>query len=44
MSHADLPQIKPRELIRALEKMGFQLLRKILRDIEVDAEELRRWL
>lgn len=73
MSHADLPHIKPRELIRGLEKMGFQLLRKskgshwqfehpdgrrttvpvhkgrdigpglmrkILRDIEVDAEEL----
>lgn len=77
MSHTDLPHIKPRELIHALEKMGFQLLRKskgshwqfehpdgrrttvpvhkgkdigpglmrkILRDIEVDAEEFRKCL
>ena len=28
MSHADLPHIKSRELIRALEKLGFHLLRK----------------
>ena len=28
MSRADRPHIKPRELIRALEKMGFGLLRK----------------
>jgi predicted RNA binding protein YcfA (HicA-like mRNA interferase family) len=74
---AGLPALKPRELIRALERMGFRLLRKskgshwqfehpdgrrttipvhkgrdigpgllrkILRDIETDAEELRRWL
>ena len=77
MSPNDLPHIKSRELIRALEQMGFQLLRKskgshwqfehpdgrrttvpvhagkdigaglmrkILRDIEVDAEYLRKWL
>jgi len=77
VSHADLPHVKSRELVRALEKMGFQLLRKskgshwqfehpdgrrttvpvhkgkdigpglmrkILRDIEVDAEEFRNWL
>ena len=75
MSHADLPHINSRELIRALKKLGFQLLRKskgshwqfehpddrrttvpvhkgkdigpglmrkILRDIEVDAEEFRK--
>lgn len=28
MSDSDLPMLKPRELIRALEGMGFQLLRK----------------
>jgi predicted RNA binding protein YcfA (HicA-like mRNA interferase family) len=72
-----LPVVKPRELIRALERMGFRfvrqskgshqqfehpdgrrttvpvhkgrdigpgLLRKILRDIEVDPDELHRWL
>ena len=77
MSHAGLPVLKPRELARALERMGFRLLRKspgshqqiehpdgrrttvpfhkgrdigpgllrkILRDIELDAEELRKWL
>ncbi len=77
MTPADLPALRPRELIRALERMGFHLLRKskgshwqfehpdgrrttipvhkgrdigpgllrkILRDIETDAEELRRWL
>ena len=77
MSHGDLPHIKPRQLIRALEKRGFQLLRKskgshwqfeypdgrrttvpvhkgkdigpglmrkILRDIEVDVKEFREWL
>lgn len=77
MTPAGLPALKPRELIRALERMGFRLLRKskgshwqfehpdgrrttipvhkgrdigpgllrkILRDIETDAEELRRWL
>jgi predicted RNA binding protein YcfA (HicA-like mRNA interferase family) len=69
--------LKPRELIRALERMGFDLLRKsrgahqqfehpdgrrttvpmhkgrdvgpgllrkILRDIEIDANELKKWL
>jgi predicted RNA binding protein YcfA (HicA-like mRNA interferase family) len=74
---SSLPILKPRELIRALERMGFQLarkskgahwqfahpdgrrttvpvhkgrdigpglLRKILRDIEVDVEELQEWL
>lgn len=77
MSSSNLPVLKPRELIRALERMGFQLLRKskgshwqfehpdgrrttvpvhkgrdigpgllrkILRDIEVDVEELQDWL
>ncbi len=77
MTPAGLPALKPRELIRALERIGFRLLRKskgshwqfehpdgrrttipvhkgqdigpgllckILRDIEMDAEELRRWL
>ena len=28
MSSSDLPILKPRELIRALERMGFRLLRK----------------
>ena len=28
MSTSDLPILKPRELIRALERMGFRLLRK----------------
>jgi len=74
---SDLPTLKPRQLIRALERMGFRLLRKskgshwqfehpdgrrttvpvhkghdigpgllrkILRDIEVDADELRDWV
>lgn len=77
MTPAGLPALKPRELIRALDRMGFHLLRKskgshwqfehpdgrrttipvhkgrdigpgllrkILRDIETDTEELRRWL
>lgn len=77
MSAFDLPILKPRELIRALERMGFRLvrkskgshwqfehpdgrrttvpvhkgrdigpglLRKILRDIEIDASELHKWL
>jgi predicted RNA binding protein YcfA (HicA-like mRNA interferase family) len=77
MSSSDLPILKPRELIRALERMGFRLLRKskgshrqfehsdgrrttvpvhkgsdigpgllrkILRDIELDAGELKNWL
>ena len=77
MTPAGLPALKPRELIRALERIGFRLLRKskgshwqfehpdgrrttipvhkgqdigpgllrkILRDIEMDAGELRRWL
>lgn len=77
MSPSGLPVVKPRELIRALERMGFRLLRKspgshwqfehpdgrrttvpmhkgrdigpgllrkILRDVEIDAVELRRWL
>jgi predicted RNA binding protein YcfA (HicA-like mRNA interferase family) len=71
-----LPVIRPPELIRALERMGFRLLRKskgshwqfehpdgrrttvmhkgrdigagllrkILRDIELDPQELRKWL
>ena len=74
---SDLPILKPRELIRALQRMGFRLLRrskgshrqfehpdgrrttvpvhkgrdigpgllkKILRDIEIDAQELKNWL
>ncbi len=77
MTAAGLPALKPRELIRAPERVGFRLLRKskgshwqfehpdgrkttvpvhkgrdigpgllrkILRDVEVDAEDLRRWL
>ncbi len=77
MTPAGLPALKPRELIRALERTGFRLLRKskgshwqfehpdgrrttipvhkgrdigpgllrkILRDIELDPEELQRWL
>jgi len=77
VSPSGLPVVKPRELIRALERMGFRLprkspgshwqfehpdgrrttvpvhkgrdirpglLRKILRDVEIDAAELRRWL
>jgi len=77
MSDAELPILKPRELVRALERMGFVLLRKskgshwqferpdgrrttvpvhkgrdigpgllrkILRDIEMDISELRDWL
>jgi predicted RNA binding protein YcfA (HicA-like mRNA interferase family) len=73
----DLPALKPRELIRALTRMGFRLLRKskgshwqfehpdgrrttvpihrgrdigpgllrkILRDIRIDPDDLRRWL
>jgi predicted RNA binding protein YcfA (HicA-like mRNA interferase family) len=28
MSSTDLPVLKPREVIRALERMGFRLLRK----------------
>jgi predicted RNA binding protein YcfA (HicA-like mRNA interferase family) len=77
VSSSELPVLKPREMIRALERMGFRLLRKsrgshrqfdhpdgrrttvpvhkgrdigpgllrkILRDIEMDAEELKRWL
>ncbi len=77
MTYAGLPRVKPRELVRALERMGFHLLRKskgshwqfehpdgrrttipmhrgrdlgpgllrkILRDTEVDIQELRRWL
>jgi len=74
---AGVPMVKPRELIRALERMGFRLLRKskgshwqfehldgrrttvpvhkgqdigpgllrkILRDVEMDWEGLRAWL
>jgi predicted RNA binding protein YcfA (HicA-like mRNA interferase family) len=74
---AGVPTVKPRELVRALERMGFRLLRKskgshwqfehsdgrrttvpvhkgrdvgpgllrkILRDIEVDWERLQEWL
>ncbi len=77
MTAAGLPAVKPRELIRAIERVVFRLvrkskgrhwqfehpdgrrttipvhrgrdigpglLRKILRDIELDAEELQRWL
>ncbi len=77
MSRGPLPVLKPRKLVRALEKMGFRLLRKskgshwqyehpdgrrttvpmhkgqdigpgllrkILRDIEIDAEDLRKLL
>jgi predicted RNA binding protein YcfA (HicA-like mRNA interferase family) len=77
VSASDLPILKPRELIRALERMGFRLLRKskgshwqfehpdgrrttvpvhkgrdigpgllrkILRDIEIDVSELHKWL
>ncbi len=77
MSGAGLPILKPGELIRALERMGFRLarksksghqryahpdgrwttvpvhkgrdigpglLRKILRDIELDPDELHDWL
>lgn len=77
MTASGLPALKPRDLIRALERMGFQLLRKskgshwqfehpdgrrttvpmhtgrdigpgllrkILRDIEVDPDELKTWL
>ncbi len=77
MTAAGLPALKPRELIRAPERVGFRLLRKskgshwqfehpdgrkttvpvhkgrdigpgllrkILRDVEMDAEDLRRWL
>ena len=77
MSPSELPVLKPRELIRALERIGFRLLRKsrgshwqfehpdgrrttvpvhkgrdigpgllrkILRDIELDAEDLKQWL
>ena len=77
MSGSGLPQVKPRELVRALERMGFRLLRqsrsshmqfehpdgrrttvpmhkgrdigpgllrKILRDIEMEPEQLRDWL
>jgi predicted RNA binding protein YcfA (HicA-like mRNA interferase family) len=77
VSSSDLPILKPRELIRALQRMGFYLLRKskgshrqfehadgrrttvpvhkgrdigpgllrkILRDIEMDVDELQDWL
>jgi predicted RNA binding protein YcfA (HicA-like mRNA interferase family) len=77
VSPSELPVLKPRELIRALERIGFRLLRKsrgshwqfehpdgrrttvpvhkgrdigpgllrkILRDIELDAEDLKQWL
>ena len=77
MSSSKLPILKPRELIRSLERMGFRLLRKskgshqqfqhpdgrrttvpvhkgvdigpgllrkILRDIEIDVDELNAWL
>ena len=76
MTSSGLPMVKPRELIRALERMGFRLLRKskgshwqfehtdggrttvpmhqsrdigpgllrkILRDIEVDSQDLQKW-
>jgi predicted RNA binding protein YcfA (HicA-like mRNA interferase family) len=77
VSASGLPILKPRELVRALERMGFRLLRKskgahwqlehadgrrttvpvhkgrdigpgllrkILRDIELDVDELQKWL
>ena len=77
MTASGLPILKPRELVRALERMGFRvirkspgshwqfehadgrrttvavhrgrdigpgLLRKILRDVEIDVQEFRRWL
>ena len=77
MSNSGLPILKPSELVRALERMGFRLaresksghrryvhpdgrrttipmhkghdigpglLRKILRDIEVEPDELHAWL
>jgi predicted RNA binding protein YcfA (HicA-like mRNA interferase family) len=77
MTSSGLPILKPRELIQALEKMGFRLLRKsrgshyqyehadgrrvtvpvhrgrdigpgllrkILRDIEVEPDDLQKWL
>jgi len=77
VTSSGLPALKPRELIRALERMGFRvlrksrgshwqfehpdgrrttipvhkgqdigpgLLRKILRDIELDVEDLRKML
>ena len=77
MTPSALPVVKSRELIRALERLGFVLLRqspgshrqyqhpdgrrttvpvhrgvdigpgllrKILRDVQIDADELRRWL
>ena len=77
MSGSGLPMLKPREVARALERMGFRLvrksggshfqfehpdgrrttvpmhagrdvgpglLRKILRDVEMDIEEFRRFL
>ncbi len=77
MTQAGLPILRPRALVRALERMGFRLLRKskgshwqfehpdgrrttvpvhkgrdigpgllrkILRDVEIDVHELRRWL
>lgn len=77
MTPGSLPILKPRQIIRALERIGFRLLRKskgshwqfehpdgrrttlpvhrgqdigpgllrkILRDIELDSDELQRWL
>jgi len=77
LTEAGLPVLKPRELVRALERMGFELLRKskgshwqfehpdgrrttvpmhkgsdvgpgllrkILRDVEIDSADLRKWL
>jgi predicted RNA binding protein YcfA (HicA-like mRNA interferase family) len=77
VSGSRLPLVKPQQLIRALERMGFRLLRKskgshqqfehpdgrrttipvhkgrdigpgllrkILRDIEIDVDELHHWL
>jgi len=77
VTSSDLPVLKPRELIRALQRMGFRLLRKskgshrqfehpdgrrttvpvhkgrdigpgllrkVLRDIEVDPKDLQEWL
>lgn len=40
MSPAGLPIVKPRELIRALERMGFRLLRKSGQPLAVRAP---RW-
>jgi predicted RNA binding protein YcfA (HicA-like mRNA interferase family) len=42
MNDVKLPILKPGELIKALEKRG--LLRKILRDVDISIEELKKLL